>query len=190
MPDNCEHERIITDLFNEIQLLNIGPYNYWYTYFEEAVYCFLKKHYIASVLVSSATVETVLFWEYVRKKYESIKDVVVLEQTPKGKLKTENLTLSLLFNEFVKTEIPLTQLLEENEREFFRSVQEIGDKNKRRSALGRLKFIETRNKFAHADLFGTIAKLKTEQFKNTCRNFNQPYLRIEELENTAYSQLH
>jgi hypothetical protein len=38
MPSSSENRKVITDLFGEIRPLSIGPYNYWYTYLEEAVY--------------------------------------------------------------------------------------------------------------------------------------------------------
>jgi hypothetical protein len=182
MPDICEHERIITDLFDKIQLLNIGPYNYWYTYLEEAVYCFLKKYYIASILVSSATVETVLFWEHLREEHKTLKGAVrIPEKTP---------PLSELFDYFKETAIPLRLLLDSNEFEFFKQSGSIRDAKARRKAFNNLSFIRTRNKFAHGEIFEITACLKLEQFKKIGKDFTEPYLKTDELESIPYSQLY
>lgn len=177
-----EHERTITDLFGQIPVVDLGPYNYWYAYLQEAVYCYFDKRYIASILVSSATVETSLFWEYFRKKHENLRGVVRIPEL--------TLPLSDLFDHFRDSEIPLRLLLDSDEVDFFQSTKNAEGRKKRKEAINRLRYIKTRNKFAHAEIFEIVASLKLEQFRNTCRDFDQPYLMTEELENFSYSQLY
>jgi hypothetical protein len=182
MSSSSEDEKAITDLFGQIPILDRGPYQYWYAYLEEAVYCYLDKRYIASILVSSATVETILFWQYFKREHKNIKGAVrIPEMTP---------PLSELFDYLKESEIPLRLLMDEDEVVFFNNIRTIASKKKRKEIVNSLKYVKTRNKFSHADLFKVIALVEIEQFKKTGRDFNYPYFMASELKSIAYSQLY
>jgi hypothetical protein len=126
----------IDDLYAEIESLKeqhkmlITPSFWSEFYFSEAVDCFENELFFSSVLVASALVESCLYWEWVRRKQPHFLPKI----TP---------SLSKLFRYFYDSDIPVHLLVDKEEPiEYY-----IKDKE-----IGKIRFIEVRNKFAHGDI--------------------------------------
>jgi hypothetical protein len=144
-------------------------------------------------LTSSATVETLLFWEYLRRNRELI--TRKLKESGKGAVsfstlarKEEILSLAKLFDKLRNTEIPLKLLLDDHELESFKNMATMEDKA-RRKAINSLSFISIRNKFAHGSIFDVVGQVIVKRLLRTGLTFEALGLTSEELEEMAYRQL-
>ena len=149
MSDIFEWYKKIDRLKADVKPLRLTPFNWHIQYLEEAVKCFHERLCISCIVVSSALVETCLCYEHFR---QNPKDTIGLEEFRKDNLHS-------LFDEFLNSNIPLELLVDADE-----NVEEIRKMEKgkeRRRKIGRIKYIKTRNKFAHGDLFYQIINLES-----------------------------
>ena len=112
--------------------------NYTTQYLEEAVKCFNNCLQISCIVVSSALVERTLFWRKITLKSPERKSTMQFPQ------------LRGLFKEFVDWNILLNSLLDTDERLDLRLKKEkMVAENKIRSTISKVRYVETRNMFAH-----------------------------------------
>ena len=143
----------LTDLNKEIKPLRLTPFNYDILYRNEAVKCFHQHLPISCVVVSSALVETCLCWEFFRRKPKKERKTIELDEF-------RFVTLNSLFDEYIGTEIPLESLMDADEPQFM-TIEDLKKKSKkeRKKALGKIRYIATRNKFTHGDLLYPLTHL-------------------------------
>lgn len=130
----------INELNAQIKPLRLTPYNYDIKYRKEAIKCLYEHLPISCIVVSSALVEACLKWEHFRRKPEEERKVIRLEEFRQD-------TLGCLFKEFEDSDVPLGELLDTGDIEDLRN----GEKK-----INQVKYILTRNKFAHGDVFYQI----------------------------------
>lgn len=131
----------------EIKPLSLtpSPYNWHIQYLGEAIECFHKNLPISCIVVSSALVETCLCWEKWRRKPKEQRENITSDEFRSD-------TLGTLFCEFVDSDVPLDKLFDADEME---SLGKLG-KEEKRKAITSVRYIMTRNKFAHGDLLHHI----------------------------------
>lgn len=129
----------------EIRPLHLALFDLHIPYLTEAAECFNKKLPISCIIVSSTLVEICLCWEHWRRKPEDHR-----KNIPNDEFKRD--TLGPLFCEFSDSDIPLGKLLDFDEKE------ELGklENREKRSYIKSVRYILTRNKFAHGDLVHNI----------------------------------
>jgi len=125
-------------LKNEIKPLRLAPANLHVPYINEATECFHKELPISCILVSSTSVEICLCWEHWRRKPEEERKTIPIDEF-------RNVSLEKLFREFSNYDVPIDKLLDFDEREQLKKTGKLDTKS--------IRFIKTRNKFAHGDLF-------------------------------------
>lgn len=130
----------INELNAQIKPLRLTPFNWDVQYRYEALECFHQHLRISCIVVSSALVETCLKWEHFRRKPKEEKKEIRFDEFNRD-------TLSSLFKEFEDSDVPLGMLLDTEDIENLRN----GEKK-----IGQVKYILTRNKFAHGDVFYQI----------------------------------
>jgi hypothetical protein len=132
-------------LKTEIKPLHLTLFDLHIPYLNEAVECFHKELPISCIIVSSTLVEICLCWEHWRRKPEEQR-----RNIPNDEFKRD--TLGPLFGEFLDSDISLDKLLDFDEKE------ELGkmENEKKLSYIKRVRYILTRNKFAHGDLVHNI----------------------------------
>ena len=125
-----------------IKPLNLTPLPYnWHTqYLDEAPKCFHNKLPICCIVVSSALVETCLCWENWRRKPEEQR-----KHIKNNEFRSD--TLTPMFKKFLDSDIPLNKLVDSDE-----DIETLRKLN----TIGSLRYIRTRNKFVHGDLFYNI----------------------------------
>ena len=138
---------IIDDLKAQVNQLGLTRVHLHKDYFDEAVKCFHKCLPISCIVVSSALVERTLFWQY-RK-----------QNPPKAGDTMRKPNLGVLFKEFVKWDVLRNSLLDTDEQEDIRLIEESKKKdcgipkaifnNFIKYKISRVRYIETRNLFAH-----------------------------------------
>ena len=126
----------IDALKNEITPVQLSLFNLHVPYVNEAVECFHKELPISCVMVSSALIEICLCWEHWRRKPEEERKTI-----PENEFR--KVSLEKLFHEFSNFDIPIDKLLDFDEREQLKAGK-LDTKS--------IRFIKTRNKFAHGDL--------------------------------------
>jgi len=131
----------------ETKPLHLALFDLHIPYINEAVECFHKKLPISCIVVSSALVEVCLCWEHWRRKPEEQR-----KNIPSSEF--ENVSLGSLFRKFLDSDIPLDKLLDFDEKEELGRLQH--DKG-RRDYIKNLRYVLTRNKFAHGDLVHHIS---------------------------------
>lgn len=154
--------------------LRLTP-TYWHIqYLKEAIESFKNKQFIASIVLSSALVETCLYWEYIRTdpKYQKA-----------GTVLPSKLSLSDLVIIHEKTAVPLKILLDEGES--FKKPSET-------------HYIQTRNKFAHANVNHILdnpsillpnTESEWDKFGIDKEEYLNAYIHGRGLENLAYVHL-
>ena len=149
MSDFFEWDKKIDCLKADVKPLRLTPFNWHTQYLKEAVKCFHEHSYISCIVVSSALVETCLCFEHFR---QHPKDTIGLEEFRGDNLRT-------LFDELLNSNIPLELLMDADED--IKEIRKTEKQTERRKKIGRIKYIKTRNKFAHGDLFYTIINLQS-----------------------------
>jgi len=131
----------------EIKPLSLTPHphNWHIQYLNEAVECFHKNLPISCIVVSSALVEACLCWEHWRRKPEEKRKTIPLNEFRHD-------TMGILFREFVDSDIPLDKLLDSDEKD---KLGRLGKKEKE-DYISTVRYVMTRNKFSHGDLFYSI----------------------------------
>jgi hypothetical protein len=195
MSDFHTRKQMVCDLFAEIRAMGLTPWDYWRVYLEEAVYCYHEQRNVACILTSSATVETLLFWEYLRMNSGSITSK--LREPKKGAEAVSFRTLAWnekvgslvsLFDKLRNTKIPLKLLLDDHEIENFNKMVTIENKARKKIING-LNYVSTRNKFAHGSIFDVVGQVMVNRFLRTGMTFEALGLTSSDLEILAYRQL-
>ena len=154
----------INDLNAQIRALGLMPFEYDKMYRTEATSCFHKQLPISCIVVSSSLVEACLKWEHFRR---NPKKTIQLDEFRKD-------TLGKLFNEFIDTDVPLDKLVDAHEdlEEDFKKedfgieepsievLRKLSETNRWRK-IGRIRYVKTRNRFSHGDLFYVVVGLST-----------------------------
>lgn len=141
--DLFERKKKIDLLKSKVKPLRLTPFDWDTTYRDEAVKCFEKNLPISCIVVSSALVETCLAWEYF-SNYPKEKIAKIMSQ------KFDRSSLAKLFGKYLNSNIPLKLLMDSDEDiEDLRKLKQ----NERGNKISCLRYIRTRNKFAHGDLF-------------------------------------
>ena len=130
----------------EIKPLRLTLFNLHVPYLNESVESFRKNLPISCILVSSALVETCLCWEHWRRKPEENRKNIKIDEF-RGD------TLGFLFGKSVDSDIPLDKLLDFDEREELEKRQN----KEKQKYIKSVRYVFTRNKFAHADLVHNIS---------------------------------
>jgi len=128
----------INNLNAQIKPLGLKPINYATQYLEEAVKCFNKRLQISCIVVSSALVERTLFWRKITLRSPEVGSSMRFPQ------------LGGLFKEFVDWNILLNSLLDTDERLDLKLKKEkVVAEHKIKSIVSKVRYVETRNMFAH-----------------------------------------
>lgn len=138
---------MISDLNKQIKPLRLTPFKWDILYRNEAVKCFHQHLPISCVVVSSALVETCLCWEHFRRKPKEERKTIELDEF-------RFVSLNSLFDEYIDSDIPLESLMDTDEPQFT-AIEDLKKRSKkeRREAISRIRYVLTRNKFTHGDLF-------------------------------------
>lgn len=132
----------IDALKSEIKPLHLTLFDLHVPYVNEAVECFHKQLPVSCIVVSSALIEICLCWEHWRRKSEGERRNIPEEEF-------SNVTLGKLFREFSNSDVQIEKLLDFDEREKLKTTGKLDIKS--------IRFIKTRNKFAHGDLVHHIS---------------------------------
>jgi hypothetical protein len=153
--------------------IRLTPYLWHFLYIEEAYGSFHNQFFVSSILNASALVESLLYWEYIRKnpKYQQA-----------GQTLPENVTLGTLFRELEPICKALTVLR---------------DRDETNSNSRDLRFIKIRNKFAHGDLTTFIPfpseylprSDELDKYGISLEEYINPPQNKRNFENVAYYQL-
>jgi hypothetical protein len=153
-------------------------------YREEAITCFHQRLFISCLVVSSALVGACLKWEHFWRKPEEERKTIQLNEFRQS-------TLNNLFKEFIDDkEVPLEKLidvhedLEESNEDFTKEeninvLRRLKVKRKFSKRINRIRYIQTRNRFSHGDLFhvaiGPQGLLPTtdSEFEDYCIDDNE-----------------
>ncbi|MGD9131964.1 MAG: hypothetical protein PVH73_10400 [Candidatus Bathyarchaeota archaeon] len=126
----------INALNTKIDSTRLTQINYGSSFLDEAVQCFLRGLPMSCIVVSSALIERTLCWQKMR-------------ETPKG-VRIKGLNLGKLFKEFVDWDILQETLLDTDEQLDLKLKKERDvPKNKIQKWASKLRYVETRNLFAH-----------------------------------------
>jgi hypothetical protein len=136
----------IDSLKDEIKPLHLTLFDLHIPYMNEAVECFHKKLPISCIVVSSALIEICLCWEHWRRKPEEQRKNIPSDEFI-------HCTLTPLIKEFGISDIPLDKLLDFDEKE---KLGKLENKEKRTYLGNSIRYVLTRNKFAHGDLLHHI----------------------------------
>jgi len=138
-----KRKKKIDALNSQVKPLRLTPLNWDMKYRDEAVRCFSRSLPISCIAVSSALVETCLSREYF-SHYPEEKVAKIMSQ------KFDKSSLTKLFEKYLCSNIPLESLMDSDE-----NIEDLRrSKGKDRSGkISSLRYIKTRNKFAHGDLF-------------------------------------
>jgi hypothetical protein len=131
----------IKRLNGEIMPLELEGFKWDTLYRSEAIQCFQQRFRISCIVISTALVETCLFWELFRKDLDEKKKSA-------HKLKWDNLTY--LFKEFADSTVPLERLLDSDE-----NIQDFRNDAK----IPNIKYILTANIFAHGGIINPISQI-------------------------------
>lgn len=148
MSDIFEWKKKIDCLKNQIKPLRLTPFNWHVQYLDETVKCFHSNLSISCIVVSSALVETCLCLEHFR---QNPKETIGLEEF-RGD------SLNKLFDFFLDTDMPLEFLMDSDEDIVALKKMK---KKERKKRISEIKYVKTRNVFAHGDLFYQVINLQT-----------------------------
>ena len=115
---------------NEMKVSRQTPTFWHFLYAEEAVQNFNQGNNISCILTSSAFVECVLFWEYLRKNPKRMEAGKLIRQSRDS--------LSLYLQNLENKGVPVKALLFKHETNFEKPKE--------------VSFVNTRNIFAHGDI--------------------------------------
>lgn len=141
MSDFFEWDKKIDYLRTQIKSSDLTPFEFHESYLDEAIKCFKNYMPIACIVVSSAVVEACLCWEQWRRRKKKTFPI----ETFSG------FSLNSLINELRNTDIPFQSLMDADED--FEKIRKIPDNKKRKYEVANIKYVKTRNKFVHGDLF-------------------------------------
>jgi hypothetical protein len=128
--------------------LRLTPLNWHIQYLDEAVECFHQNLPISCIIVSSTLVEVSLCWEKFR---QNPKKIISAEEFRRN-------NLNVLFSFFVDKDMPLEFLMDSDED--IVSLRKM-EKKERKEHIRNIKYVKTRNKFAHGDLFDQVIDYQT-----------------------------
>jgi hypothetical protein len=136
MPSFLERNSRLDVLKNEIKPLHLALADLHVPYMDEAIACFNKELHISCIMVSSALVEICFCWEHWRRKPEEERKNIPIDEF-------RHISLEKMFREFLNSDLPIDKILDFDEREQLKTGK---------LDVKSIRFIKTRNKFAHGDL--------------------------------------
>jgi hypothetical protein len=127
--------------------LRLTPLNWHIQYLDEAVKCFHQNLPISCIIVSSTLVETSLIWERFRQNPKAVREK-----------DSRRLSLNKMFEFFLGTNVPLEFLMDSDED--IASLRKT-EKKETKEHIRNIRYVKTRNKFAHGDLFDQVIDYQT-----------------------------
>lgn len=149
--DFFEWNKKIKCLKAQVKPLRLTPFNWHSQYLDEAVECFLQGLSISCIVVSSTLVEVSLCWEEFRQKFILNSAKIVSDR------EFDRVSLKTLFNFFLDKSVPLELLMDSDED--ITALRKMNESD-RKKQISNIRYVKTRNKFAHGDLFYQVINLQ------------------------------